>query len=177
MRTRLINLGAFALTVLMIPAAASARQSNYNIVIPKVLTYPITTLTFSSDAVLAGSQIKAPGGIGVKFDDPGWAASVSAARWVTTGGGTYFKFTCEATSTVCMQATKGTGSYIYVLQPSAAPAPSKNGNYALTWDVNPPGDLVFDTLNITPEPSTFILLGMGLLGLLGVGRKRFARGW
>src|SRR5271167_2915103 len=176
MYPRTIKLGVLALVLLLVPAAANARQSNYNIVIPKVLTYPTTTLTFSSNAVLAGSQIKAPGGIGVKFDDPSWAASISAARWVTTGGGTYFKFTCETSSETCMQATKGTGSYIYVLQPSAAPAPSKNGNYALTWDVNPPGDLVFDTLNVTPEPSTFILLGMGLLGLLGVGRKRFARG-
>jgi hypothetical protein len=175
MYPRAINLGVLALALLLIPAAANARQSNYNIVIPKVLTYPNTTLTFSSDAVLAGSQIKAPGGIGVKFDNPSWAASVSSARWVTTGGGTYFKFTCEASSAACMQATKGSGSYIYVLQPTAAPAPSKNGNYALTWDVNPPGDLISDGAVISPEPSTFVLLGMGLVGLLGVGRKRFAR--
>jgi PEP-CTERM motif len=176
MRPRLINLGVVVLTVMLIPAAANARKPNNNIVIPKVLNYPTTTLNFSSIAVNSDSQIEATGSIAVKFDDPSWAASVSAARWVTNGGGTYFQFACDASSLTCMQATGGSGSYTYVLQPSTTPAPSKNGSYALTWDVNPPGDLVFDNVLVTPEPGTFILLGTGLLGLLGVARKRFARG-
>jgi hypothetical protein len=176
MRPRLISLGVLVLTAMLIPAAANARESNSNIVIPKVLNYPTTTLNFSSSAVNSDSQIEATGSIAVKFDDPSWAASVSAARWATSGAGTYFKFTCEASSATCMQATGGTGSYTYVLQPPATAAPSKNGTYALTWDVNPPGDLVFDNVVVTPEPGTFILLGTGLVGLLGVARKRFSRG-
>jgi hypothetical protein len=134
-------------------AAVHGRQSNYKIVIPKVLTYPTTTLAFSSKAVLAGSQIKAPGGIRVKFDDPSWVASVSDARWVTTGGGTYFKFTCEATSTACMQATKGSGTYTYALTPTTQHAPSAYGyrKHSLNWDVTPPGDITDDEVSVTPE--------------------------
>jgi hypothetical protein len=129
-------------------------QTNHKIVIPKVLTYPTTTLAFSSKAVLADSQVKAPGGIGgirVKFDDPSWAASVSAARWMTTVGGTYFKFTCEASSTACMQATKGSGTYTYALTPTTDPVPRGYGRYALIWDVTPPGDQVFDLDANVPE--------------------------
>jgi len=132
-------------------AAVHGRQSNYKIVIPKVLTYPTTTLAFSSKAVLAGSQIKIPGGIGVKFDDPSWAASVSAARWVTTGGGTFFKFTCEASSASCMQATRGSGTYTYALAPTTEPGPKAYGRHALLWDVTPPGDLALDVESEVPE--------------------------
>lgn len=145
-------------------AAVHGPQTIHKIVFPKVLTYPTTTLAFSSKAVLAGSQIKAPGRIGVKFDDPSWEASVSAARWVTTGGGTYFKFTCDESSAACMQATKGSGTYSYALTPTTEPAPKSYGRYALTWDVTPPGDLVFDLSVTVPEidPTT----GTAALALL-----------
>jgi hypothetical protein len=144
-------------------AAVHGLQTNHKIMIPKVLTYPTTTLAFSSKAVLSSSQVKAAA-IRVKFDDPSWAASVSVARWVTTGGGTYFKFTCEASSTSCMQASKGLGTYTYALTPTTAPAPRGYGRYALIWDVNPPGDLVNDAGINVPEidPTT----GAAALALL-----------
>jgi hypothetical protein len=145
-------------------AVVHGRQSSYTILFPKLLTYPTTTLAFSSKAVLPGSQVKAPGAIRVKFDDPRWVASVSDARWVTTGGGTYFKFACEASSTPCMQATKGSGTYTYVLTPTAQPAPKAYGHYAYNWDVRPPGDILLESIHIVPEidPTT----GTAALALL-----------
>ena len=166
-------IGVMLLIFGMTIAVVHGRQSNYKIVIPKVLTYPTTTLAFSSKAVLAGSQFKSPGSIGVKFDDPSWAASVSVARWVTTGGGTFFKFTCEVSSTTCMQATRGSGIYTYALTPTTEPAPKAYGRHALIWDVTPPGDLIFDLETNVPEidPTT----GMAALALI-VGAVLVIRG-
>ena len=47
----------------------------------------------------------------------------------------------------------------------------KEGNLLSAWAVRP-GDSI---LNPTPEPSTVILLGCGLIGLAGWGRKRFKK--
>jgi hypothetical protein len=155
--------GMLALTV------AHARKSNYTIVIPKVLNYPTTTLTFSSHAMIAGQRSVAPADVTVKFDNPNWAATISDAHLVTHAGGTYFKLACQSSSTACLEATRGSGSYTYALVPSTLPAPSKKGTYSLVWDVNPPGDEILDAVAI-PEPSSLILLGSGLAGLLGARR-------
>jgi hypothetical protein len=158
-------------------ATVHGLQTRHKIVIPNVLTYPTTTMTFSSKDVVADAQVKAPA-IKVKFDNPNWAASVSNARWVNSGGGTYFKFTCEAASAACMQATKGTGTYTYVIALSTVAVPKSYGRYSYTWDVRPPGDIVCDGIINTPEidpaTGTAALALIGGVVLMFGGRKKNA---
>jgi hypothetical protein len=168
MRSRNIIIGTLTIAVLL-AAALYSRKSNYNIVIPKVLTYPTTTLAFSAKSMLPGSPSVAADKVHVTFDNPNWAATVSEVHLVTKTGGTYFKFACQPSSTACLEATRGSGSYTYSLVPSTLPAPSAKGTYALVWDVNPPGDTVTDVL-VMPEPSVLVMLVPGLFGLLGLRR-------
>ena len=63
---------------------------------------------------------------------------------MTKAGGTYFKLTCQASSTPCLEATRGSGWYTDSLVPSTLPVPAAKGTYALVWDVNPPGDTIED---------------------------------
>ena len=167
-----VIVGILAVIVLVMLAAAHSRKSNYSIVIPKVLTYPTTTLTFSAKPAILGSPSVAANRVQVKFDNPNWAATVSEAHLLTKTGGTYFKLTCQASSSPCLEATRGSGSYTYSLVPSTLPAPAAKGTYALVWDVNPPGDTVEDVA-VVPEPGTLIMLAGGLAGLLGIRRWGF----
>ena len=50
-----VIIGILAVVVLVMLAAAHSRKSNYSIVIPKVLTYPTTTLTFASKPAIVGA--------------------------------------------------------------------------------------------------------------------------
>ncbi len=169
MSSRKMIVGTLAVAVLLILAAAYSRKSSYNIVIPKVLTYPTTTLAFSARSMIPGNPSVAVDKVRVTFDNPNWAASVTEVHFVTKAGGTYFKFACQASSAACLEATRGSGSYTYSLLPGTLPAPSSKGTYALVWDVNPPGDPVTDTL-VMPEPGILFMLGPGLVGLFGLRR-------
>jgi hypothetical protein len=164
-----------SMVLLAASGVASAGQSDYNVTIPKVSSYPTTNFSFQSSAVSSDSHAVTPGAVKVKFDNPDWSATVSEANWNPSGAGTFLKLTCSPKSVVCLRATRSLGTYKYVLLPEGAAAPSKNGTYALVWDVRPPGDLVTDVVAVTPEPATLGLMVTGLLVLALFGRKKLRR--
>jgi len=171
LRKHLFTSGIVAVAILLASSVSSARQKNYSVTIPKVLSYPTTDFAFSTNSFFEGLDSVKASDVRVQFDNPNWSASVTEVRLRGGGPGTYFKLACAPTSAACMKQVGPAGTYSYVLMPEGSAAPSKNGQYALTWDVRPPGDLVQDIL-VAPEPSTLPLLALGLAGLFFVASKK-----
>jgi hypothetical protein len=165
--SRLVTLAA-----LLLAASLTATAADYTITIPKVLTYPTTTITFKPGAVLDGDRYIPGDQVHVSFNGADWSAHVTRVHWITTAGGTEIALACDPDSRPCMSATKGSGAYTYTLAPPSLAAPSKPGSYSLTWDVYPPGDLSEDSTIISPEPGALLLLGIGALGLAVVATLR-----
>lgn len=161
----------FVLALALCLPSAMAHATGYSITIPSVAGYPTTTIKFSAPGFLTGSQAIAANSIKVSFDGADFAASPTGGQWVTNASGTYFGFTCNASSLECMKATRGKGSYTYKLVGPAFTAPARKGEFHLNWDVNPPGDVVLDVANL-PEPSSVFLFLTGMLTLIWVTRKK-----
>lgn len=173
MKKHLFAVGIVAVAILSAPSVSSARQKNYSVTIPKVLSYPVTSFTFSSSTWFSGLKSVKPADVRVRFDNPNWSASVTEVRWNEGGPGTYFKLACASNSAACLKQAGPTGTYSYVLMPDGSAAPSSEGQHALLWDVRPPGDLDQDVEEMAmPEPNSLPLLALGVVGLFFVARKK-----
>lgn len=161
----------FLLALALGMPSARAHATGYSLTIPSVADYPATTIRFSAPGVLTGSQPIAASSIKVSFTDANFSATPAGGQWITNASGTYFAFTCAPSSLACMKATRGKGSYTYKLVGPAFAAPTTKGRFHLNWDVNPPGDVVEDIVEV-PEPSTVFLFLAGMLALAWATRKR-----
>ncbi|HEX7423131.1 MAG TPA: hypothetical protein VF311_04475 [Terriglobales bacterium] len=167
MKPRLIVACGAALGSLLLAAGLTLLATRaVQITFPPAAGYPETTIAFRV-ARFGGDHI-----IGqttrLHFASPEWAAKLTGGSWKRGAGGSYLAFACKASSSACMQATKGTGTYRYVLFPFTAAAPSTTGEYRLVWDVQPPGDFSHDATIVAPEPASFVLIASGAAMLAGV---------
>jgi hypothetical protein len=111
--------------------------------------------------------------------DGAGALVLNTGQVFQTGGGTnvnaagtdslLFPFTdqiIDDTGLFLFQMDSGQGAVLFSNEPQA----SGYGMFGGNWALNDSGDL-----SVSPEPSSLMLLGTGLLGLAGMARKKFGR--
>lgn len=117
----------------------------------------------------------------------------SGGDWLLTltgPGGVYWSEEGTPFTIQPFPSTLPAGSYVIELTGLSCVSPCVNPNSVVAWDYYQPATYYSDggsvsqgnlgwelTGNVVPEPWTVTLFGSGLLGIIGVARRRFAAHW
>ena len=182
---RIIHTPALALSVILAASSLAAHADTYNFTISTGSTSTTPGTTFTVTGTLTGTpDLSIPGAIDLS-DVTGSGQGYTFTGIVPLGADasiTYNNLLYTEPNAIHVDSE---GDLLYLSSAagtSLAHVYDNNGYHVDVFDPNDPGDITpfrIDTFTLTPaavpEPSAWILLGTGILGLTGVARRRLFR--